>query len=184
MARFDTKDLALWAVILRKIWFKQNSVVHRGAFSHLDKMVRKAIVSSKEFKNKNMRDMEGTVAHQGRPPASWIAPSHGMVKVNWDAAFNKEKWYSSCGIIACDCARKVLARNTTQVMSRDPTMHGWGMGYITSDNLQQRNWSFWYHIGRRYNANSQCDIYTLIQLEQIRSFYRGHPRRSEVTPIF
>jgi hypothetical protein len=33
-------------------------------------------------------------------------------------------------------------------------------------------------FGRRYNANSYCDIYALFQLEQIRSFYRGHSRRS------
>jgi len=32
MECFDKEDLALWAVISRKIWFRRNSVVH-GVFS-------------------------------------------------------------------------------------------------------------------------------------------------------
>jgi len=28
------EDLALWAVIARTIWFRRNSVVHNGSFTH------------------------------------------------------------------------------------------------------------------------------------------------------
>lgn len=127
MERLDTEDLDLWAVIARNIWIRRNSVVYGGVFSHPDKVMWEATTSLEDFKSTNMVVMEstkGTVMQQGSLPISWNAPLKGwIVEVNWDAALNKEKGYTSCGIIAHDCEGRVLvARSTTQIISMDPTM--------------------------------------------------------------
>jgi hypothetical protein len=67
----EYEDLALWAVIARNIWFRRNSVVHGGAFSSPEKVIREATTSLEEFKAANLRDTEDMIMQQRTSPVSW-----------------------------------------------------------------------------------------------------------------
>jgi hypothetical protein len=42
----DGEDLAMWAVIARRIWFRRKSVVHNESFTHPNMVYREAFLGS------------------------------------------------------------------------------------------------------------------------------------------
>jgi hypothetical protein len=120
----DWEDLALWVVMARRIWFRRNSVVHNGSFTHPNMVYREALLAHEEFKLCNLPEKQ--VALQAREidkggQILWKPHPTGVIKVNWDAAINKKKGCIGIDIIAHDCYSFFLgARSFSQSLVVDP----------------------------------------------------------------
>jgi hypothetical protein len=57
----DQEDLAMWAVISRRIWFRRNSVVYNGSFTHPDMVYREALLVHEEYKLCNFTEEQAVL---------------------------------------------------------------------------------------------------------------------------
>jgi hypothetical protein len=100
------------AVVARTLWLRRNGVVHGRIFSHPTLLVSKALNSLKANRSANscQRTRPDVIPI---PHLSWQGPLEGFVKVNWDAAVDKENWKMGIGAIIQNFEGKVLATLST-----------------------------------------------------------------------
>jgi hypothetical protein len=71
----------------------------------------------------NTIDAEGMEPHQNSPTISWQAPQSGTIKVNWNAAIDKNQGCISDGIITRDSNGFVVAvRSSPHFLFVDPVV--------------------------------------------------------------
>jgi hypothetical protein len=105
MERFDRKDLALMAVVARRISLRRNAYVFEGKFDHPNGLYLEAVASLDEFRRCNLKETlpaPQDIEDQGATLSLWLPPPEGVIKVNWDASLNVSKGWTGLGIIARD----------------------------------------------------------------------------------
>lgn len=102
LSRCDATKVALLAVTATRIWLRRNDVVHGGLFTHPLQVLREAKQALEDFQG--VSDGQGGIARQPSEhiPAIWRPPPVSMIKINWDAALNKNTGIVGLGIIARD----------------------------------------------------------------------------------
>jgi ribonuclease HI len=121
--RGTIEDLEFHAVIARKIWFRRNTVVHGGEFSHPNVLLQEAVSSFTDYKNINAKDGRPPQLPITRVPTKWQFPPPGLYKVNWDAAIDSLNKRMGMGIIVRDCAGQVIAaKSQTVFFLQDPVI--------------------------------------------------------------
>jgi hypothetical protein len=56
MGRFNKEELALIAVVSRRIWLRRNSLVFEGTFAHPDSVLKDAILAQAEYRRCNKQE--------------------------------------------------------------------------------------------------------------------------------
>jgi len=125
MGRFNKKELALMAVVSRRIWPRRNSLVFEGTFAHPDSVLKDAVSAQVEYRRCNKQE-QSLLLEGGIPPCNrhnqWTPPQNGVIKLNWDASINSKKGWNGLGMVARDSNGEVLgARSTTKEPMADPS---------------------------------------------------------------
>jgi hypothetical protein len=98
--------------IARRIWFRRNSVVHRGDFLHPNDVLLSATTTIGDYKGALEPDIsllnpEGTSLSSRI--INWCPPPIGFVKANCDAAINSKKIILGFGCVVRDVHGFVVA---------------------------------------------------------------------------
>jgi len=104
MNRFTKEQLALMAVICRRIWLRRNSLIVEGTFLHPNTLMIKAINAQDEYRrcmSTEFRIEEGRTSCCDRQ-SRWKHPPEGIYKCNWDAYVNVTKGWVGLGIVVRD----------------------------------------------------------------------------------
>lgn len=104
LTRFDRDEMAYFAAIARRIWLRRNSMVFKSISEHLNKTYMDAITVVEDFKRCLKDEKVETSPEQveGRVPVCWQTPPEGTIKVNFDAAINKNTGFTGLGLTARD----------------------------------------------------------------------------------
>jgi ribonuclease HI len=104
LTRFDRDEMAFFAAIARRIWLRRNSMVFEGVSEHPNKTYMDAITVVEDFKRclKDDKVESSSEQVQGRSPLYWQTPPEDTIKVNFDAAINKNTGFIGLGLIARD----------------------------------------------------------------------------------
>jgi ribonuclease HI len=126
LSRWGSDALAAFIILARKIWFRRNSVVHGGLFSHPNHLVQEMRNSVEEYKQIRIEeDNKRARLHEPTQPNTikWEPPPIGWYKANWDAAFAKDTGILGVGIIVRNCRGDVVAAKSFTHMGRlEPTV--------------------------------------------------------------
>jgi hypothetical protein len=120
---FTAEEMELLAVLARRIWLRRNTFFFDGIFTLPNRVVELAFEAHQEFKlcNQKTQLIVGDMA----PSAvrMWKLSPVGVVKVNWDAAVNKNEGCLRIGIVAHDCEGVLLgAKCVFCLINADPTV--------------------------------------------------------------
>jgi hypothetical protein len=109
MRRCNKEDLEFFAITARKIWLRQNSVVHGELFTHPSQLLHEAKNSLEEFQQ--IHNEVGNGPHNAREltEVKWKPPVGCMIKLNWDARLNMKERRVGIGLIARDSRGVCLA---------------------------------------------------------------------------
>jgi len=110
LGRFSRDEMDSFATIARRIWQRCNEMFFEGVVEHPNKSYANAVAVVDDFKRCLKGDEE---AHQPpevevRGPPCWMKPPEGTIKVNFDAAINKNSGLLGLGVIARDCMGYLL----------------------------------------------------------------------------
>jgi ribonuclease HI len=110
LCRFSRDEMDYFAAIARRIWQRRNEMLFEGVVEHPNKSYTNAVAVVDDFKRCLKGDEE---AHQPlevevRGPPCWMKPPEGTIKVNFDAAINKNSGLLGLGVIARDCMGYLL----------------------------------------------------------------------------
>jgi hypothetical protein len=101
MNRFTKEQLALIAVICRRIWLRRNSLIFEGTFLHPNTL--EVINAQDEYRrcmSTESRTKKGRTSYCDRR-SRWTHPPKGIFKCNWDAPVNVTKrmgyWFGHSG---------------------------------------------------------------------------------------
>jgi ribonuclease HI len=122
---FNKEQLALMAVISRRIWLRHNSWVFEGIFAHPDSVMKESISAQDDYR----RCMKSgpTGADDRTIPCNrhsrWLPPPDQLIKVNWDASINEDQGWVGLGIVARDRNGFVLgAKSVTKELVAEPSI--------------------------------------------------------------
>lgn len=110
MGRFNRDEMDYFAAIARRIWLRRNAMIFQGVSEHPNKTYANAIAVVDDFK----RCLKGDVkANQPQEVdvwvfPCWVKPLDGTIKVNFDAAINKNTSLVGLGVIARDYMGNLL----------------------------------------------------------------------------
>jgi hypothetical protein len=124
MNRFTKEQLALMAVICRRIWLRRNSLIFEGIFLHPNTLMMEAINAQDEYRrclSPEARIEEGRTSCDRR--SRWTYPPEGIYKCNWDASVNVTKGWVGLGIVVRDYYGLILgAKCITMEMVADSSL--------------------------------------------------------------
>jgi hypothetical protein len=121
MGRCSLEELELLIEVARWMWFRRNSVVHEGEFTHSNQVFKEALIKIEDFKRFNALEQNEQALINATPPTFWQPPPLDKVKVNWDAAMNKKHGRRDIGFVTRDSKGFILAtRSTTQRIVLEP----------------------------------------------------------------
>ncbi|KAK3229296.1 hypothetical protein Dsin_001177 [Dipteronia sinensis] len=113
---WDKENMALFCVILWRIWFHRNQVVHGLKGVNLEEVVNWAALYLSDFREANKRSLLPVARHQSRV-GNWQPPCLGRFKLNCDATINKLGRSVRVGIVVHDCYGYVVASNTQRIQA-------------------------------------------------------------------
>jgi hypothetical protein len=103
-SRFEVEQMAIFAVLARRIWFRRNAMLFEGKNEHPNQIYREVVTAAADFIDNNsgeesaVEPVRCVVSNTG----SWTHPPSGIVKINFDAALNQEKGMVGIGVVARD----------------------------------------------------------------------------------
>ncbi|XP_042974746.1 uncharacterized protein LOC122306383 [Carya illinoinensis] len=103
------EEVVLIATVMRNIWLRRNSFVFEEFFSSLDVILNKAkasIEAYQEAQSKPVKAIEQIQVH--REKVRWKAPREGLVKINWDAAYDLKSKRMGIEVVIRDAKGEVL----------------------------------------------------------------------------
>jgi len=122
--RFNKEQLALMAVISKRIWLKRNSWVFEEIFAHPDNVMNDSISTQDDYR-RCMKSSQ-TSADRTIPcnrQSRWLPPPDGFIKVNSNASVNENQGWVGLGIVARDNNGFVLGEKiVTKEMVAEPSI--------------------------------------------------------------
>ena len=112
ISRCVKEEVELFVVIARRIWYRKNEVVHGGALTHPNQIVREAVAALEDFQRVSRNSGQQDRASENRTVENWKPPQKNMVKINWDATSDTNKRTIGLGIIARDGRGSFMAVET------------------------------------------------------------------------
>jgi hypothetical protein len=113
----QTEEVHQFAGIVRRLWLKQNEIVHGGPFQHPNLLLQHAVSAAEEFAaihvTTNQLKNRWTEACQ-----KWRAPTPGWVKLNWDASMEVETGQMGYGALIQDERGLVVAAQCQTFVGR------------------------------------------------------------------
>jgi hypothetical protein len=102
--RLSSNQLALMAMVARRIWFRRNALVFEDKFVHPNTIFVETATACEDFQKCNslnglQASSTGGEHVQIRP---WQHPSPGVININWDASLNKGTGCIGFGYVARD----------------------------------------------------------------------------------
>jgi hypothetical protein len=82
MGKCEMEELELFATIARQIWFKRNTVIHGGVFTHPNQVASNARRSLEEFRKANEPRVESEDNLLPNQSIIWQPPPRNLIKVN------------------------------------------------------------------------------------------------------
>jgi ribonuclease HI len=123
--RLDAEGMQLVAVVARLLWLRRNKLIFEGLFQSPADLIRLAQEQLQSFR---IAELGGCAqGFQLSPlsnsvPQKWKKPPHGVIKLNWDAAIDKNNQRMGIGIIARDHNRNIVAAFVaTRLYITDPS---------------------------------------------------------------
>jgi len=110
LGRFSREEMDYFAAMARRIWQRHNEMLFEGVVDHPNKSYTNAVAMVDDF-NRCLRGVEEAnqpLEVEVRGPCCWMKPPKGTIKVNFDAAINKNSGLLGLGVIARDCMGYVL----------------------------------------------------------------------------
>jgi hypothetical protein len=108
--KLDDSTFHLFITIARQIWFKRNSVVHRGEMMAPTTVMKQASEQITNFKKARESHLKApTYLVQPTREKKWEKPPVNVVKVNWDASISTELNTMGVGVILTDHVGDVIA---------------------------------------------------------------------------
>ncbi|XP_042984282.1 uncharacterized protein LOC122313374 [Carya illinoinensis] len=107
--RCGEDEVVLIATVMRNIWLRRNSLVFEDDFSSPGALFNKAkssIAAYQEAQEKQGMGAGHVRVHRER--VRWRAPREGVVKVNWDAAYELKNKKMGLGVVIRDGEGEVL----------------------------------------------------------------------------
>jgi hypothetical protein len=108
LCRFTKDEMALMAVLARRIRLRRNTLVFEGIFIPPLTVFSLAAENLRDFQLTHQTNQHSVA--EAVPPITmkWQHPPSGVIKVNWDAAVNKKEGCVGIGIIARDWEGKFM----------------------------------------------------------------------------
>jgi hypothetical protein len=122
LPRLSPDNLTLLAMVARSILHRRNSLVFEGKFKHSNDVFSETTKALEEFSQCNSVFRPPDRVAEGAAD-SWLPPPSGSVKINWDAALNKNMGFIGLGCVARDWMGNFLgAKCTFQQTMVEPKM--------------------------------------------------------------
>jgi hypothetical protein len=120
--RLDAHEMQFVAVVARLIWLRRNKLIFDGVFQSPSMLYRMAQDQMAQFDEAESRRCAPRNEQIHTPVLLWKKPSFGVIKVNWDAAVDKEGQKMGIGIIARDHNGSIVAvLEASRKFITDPT---------------------------------------------------------------
>jgi ribonuclease HI len=110
LGRFSRDEMDYFAAIARRIWRRRNEMLFEGVVDHPNKSYTNAVAMVDDFKCclRGVEEANQPLVVEVRGPFCWMKPPEGTIKVNFNAAINKNSGLLGLGVIARDCMGYVL----------------------------------------------------------------------------
>lgn len=105
----EEEERHLMVTVARGIWLRQNKFVFEGVFQAPAIVVRIAKEQVVTFDDVARRHADPRARNIARQADIWRKPPQGLVKINWDAAVDKEKDIIGMGVIIRDSSGETIA---------------------------------------------------------------------------
>jgi hypothetical protein len=123
--RLDAEGMQLVAVVARLLWLRRNKLIFEGLFQSPADLIRLAQEQLQSFRIAELgRCAQGFQLSplSNSVPQKWKKPPHGVIKLNWDAAIDKNNQRMGIGIIARDHNGNIVAAFVaTRLYITDPS---------------------------------------------------------------
>jgi hypothetical protein len=110
MDKCTVEDIALYAMITLSIWFRRNTVIHGGVFTHPSRLIQESTTFLHAYNIVEAKVGDHAIHYQPNLPLKWNMPPHGWYKINWDVTIDAINKRMGIGIIVRDCSKKPLIR--------------------------------------------------------------------------
>ncbi|XP_059431700.1 uncharacterized protein LOC132165234 [Corylus avellana] len=102
-SKCNSEEMALFVGLARRIWLRQNDILHEGTFSHPQAISLQVKQAVEDFKKAQMEGDDDMLVREHQRSNYWMAPSLGWFKANWDASFDNKASRMGLGVvIICD----------------------------------------------------------------------------------
>jgi hypothetical protein len=108
-ARLSLEDLQFFAMVAQRVWFRRNKYVFDGVFTPPRCLIKGASESLSDFRDASSLLLLNTQVQPPSLPVQWRKPPQGFVKLNWDAALEKNQRLIGVGVVARHFEGKVIA---------------------------------------------------------------------------
>jgi ribonuclease HI len=120
-ASYDEKEIQLFVGFAQKIWMRRNDVVHGNLFTHPTELM----VQARKDLDNYRRVIDGDDTHMlvstATPVQTWMAPTLGWLKANWDASIKKDQsWMGFRVVVRDERGSAVVALCKTSLGRLDP----------------------------------------------------------------
>lgn len=116
--RCEVAEINIFVGLVRKIWFRGNTVVHGGPFLHPNLMVQQAEEAAAAFASVQTT---GSITEPRPSQDKWVPPPFGWYKINWDAALCRWREKTRVGAVIRDWEGKTMdVRGLTRSGCLDP----------------------------------------------------------------
>jgi hypothetical protein len=109
LEKCSPEDMAFFAGVARRIWWRRNEVVHGGVFVHPISLVQQVQQAMEDFVMEQSNEESQHLPMGISTITRWSAPSVGWVKVKSDASINLQRGWMGFGAVVCDAKGEVLA---------------------------------------------------------------------------
>jgi hypothetical protein len=93
------KEISLYVVITRSIWFKRNTVIHGGIFTHPNLHIQESDAFLEALNIVKKKIGEYLIHYHTKLLLKWNRLPHGWYKINWDMAIDATTRCMGIGII-------------------------------------------------------------------------------------
>lgn len=108
-SRLEREELELFAMVAQRIWFRRNIYVFDGIFLPPSSLVKCAKEAIAEFREAHDSRFLFSIHNPIPLLTQWSKPPQGFIKLNWDAALNRDQKWIGVGIVSRDSNGKVIA---------------------------------------------------------------------------